>query len=406
MDLAAINALARPGPLHSGTTGDYIAIRHGRMEYEELHPIVSDICKDTEGQIIYQEQILQICRVIGKFPWVHAATIRKVISQKKGEAAFNTLWEDFKKGAAENGIDEALADKIWRRMVTAGTYSFNIAHCISYSMLGFWAMWLKVHHPLAFYAAKLQKTPVVKDGKNKALSIMRDMQDKRFGRDYEILPPDPVKSGITWTAGEGGVQAGFAQIPGIGDVRAAEIVEHRAHAPFDDWIDMVAVKGIGMKTVEKIREFAEQDDPFEIHRLEREAALIKRFIKRGDLPVPMPDTLAQNIPYEAVRSGHVILGQLRNRNLQDLFENHRSRTGQELDPADVKDPELKDSMTLYLEDRSGLMTVKVNRWKYPEYKARLWSATLDHDWILAVVVKKPFYGKTVHVQRLWVIDPD
>src|SRR3546814_15421623 len=52
----------------------------------------------------------------------------------------------------------------------------------------------------------------------------------------------------------------------------------------------------------------------------------------------------------------------------DLFENHRSRTGDEHDPASIKDPHLKDSMTLYMEDESGLMTVKVNRWMYPKLK--------------------------------------
>jgi DNA polymerase-3 subunit alpha len=124
MDLAAINALARPGPLHSGSTGDYLAVRHGRAQIEHLHPLVDEITQFTEYQIIYQEQMLQICRDIGKFPWVHAATIRKVISQKKGEAAFNSLWEDFKDGAASQGISEELADKIWRKMVTAGTYAF------------------------------------------------------------------------------------------------------------------------------------------------------------------------------------------------------------------------------------------------------------------------------------------
>ena len=65
MDLAAVNALSRPGPLHSGSTGEYLAIRHGRKEREDLHPIVAEICAATEGQIIYQEQILQITREVG-----------------------------------------------------------------------------------------------------------------------------------------------------------------------------------------------------------------------------------------------------------------------------------------------------------------------------------------------------
>jgi DNA polymerase-3 subunit alpha len=68
-DLAAINALSRPGPLHSGTTGDYLSVREGRIPREDLHPLITEITKATEGQIIYQEQILRICTEIAEFPW-------------------------------------------------------------------------------------------------------------------------------------------------------------------------------------------------------------------------------------------------------------------------------------------------------------------------------------------------
>jgi hypothetical protein len=159
--------------------------------------------------------------------------------------------------------------------------------------------------------------------------------------------------------------------------------------------------------MQKIKEFCEKDDPFELDKLKNGAATIVDAIKRGELgSCPVPDTLADDIPYEARKSRHVILGTVRARNLQDLFENHRSRTGDELDPATVKDPHLKDSMTLYMEDESGLMTVKVNRWLYPKLKDALWDIKLGHDFVLMRVEKKPFYGKTVHCSHMWVIDPD
>lgn len=413
MDLAAINALARPGPLHSGSTGEYIAIRHGKKERVDLHPIVAEICAATEGQIIYQEQILQITREVGKFPWTHASTIRKVISQKKGESAFNALWEDFKTGAATEGIDEALAAQIWKRMVTAGTYAFNIAHCVSYSMLGFWAMWLKVHHPAVFYAAQLRKTPIdVKDGK--AVLLMRDMKDPRFGRDLVVLPPDVQESGPSWipTADRKGVRAGFQQISGVGEVTAQRIEDFFADETLDrsglTWMDLTAVHGLGVKTVQKIEEFCATEDPFGIDQVKREIAAIKKWIKDSDQTIPMPQSNASDIPYESKKEWRgIIIGRLRSRNLQDLFENHRSRTGEELDPETVRQPELKESVTLYMEDTTGLMTVKVNRWNYPRMKGMVWGATLNHDYIVAVVKKFPnIAAKTVHIERMWVVNPD
>lgn len=408
LELCDINALSRPGPLHSGSTGDYIAVKHGRQKVEHLHPLVDELTHYSQYQIIYQEQILALCRNVGKFPWVHAAEIRKVISQKKGEAAFNRLYQTFLDGATSQGIEEPLADKIWKKLVTSGTYAFNMAHCVSYSMLAFWCQWLKQHHPLAFYAAQLRKTSD-DPKKGKHITLMRDAGDDRYGRDFKIFPPDLETSGETWKIhpSNRGVQAGFNQISGIGEKYAKAIVETRDEVGFQSWEDLIKVRGVGPAKMNMIMDFCNRDDPFGLDRLKNGRAEIVGAIKRGQLgSMPIPTTLAEDIPYDAKKASMVIMGTVRARNLQDLFENHRSRTGDELDPKEVKDPHLKDSLTLYMEDESGLMTVKVNRWLYPKLKDALWDIVLSHDFVLMRVEKKAFYGKTVHCNQMWVIEPD
>ena len=412
MDLAAVNALARPGPLHSGSTGEYIAIRHGRKEREDLHPMVAKICEATEGQIIYQEQILQITRDVGKFPWTHASAIRKIISSKKGESAFNAMWDDFKKGAAESDIDEATAAEIWKRMATAGTYAFNIAHCVGYSILGFWSMWLKTHHPLEFYASQLHKSP----DDEKALALMRDAQDGRFGRSYKILPPHPKYSGATWKPvykrinGKRvpyGVRAGIAQIPGVGPSKAEAILAYKREHGLKSWDEILNIKGFGIKTVQKIEAFAAQEDPFGVNKVKNDIAAIQLAIREGDLPgVPYPRDKAQTIPYEARATKHVICGLIKNKNLQDIFENHRSRTGEELNPDTIRNPELKEAMTIYLDDDTGAMTVKATRFEYAKFKDKLWDAEIGKDYIVAVTEKFPFLGKTQRIVNMWVLKPE
>jgi len=406
MDLAAVNALSRPGPLHSGSTGEYIAIRKGQKPREDIHPMVSKICDFTEGQIIYQEQILQICGDIGKLPWTHRSAIRKIISSKKGESAFNAMWLQFRDGAVSQGIDEHTAAEIWKRMVTAGTYAFNIAHCVSYSMLGFWAMWLKQHHPLEFYAAQLQKT----DNRDRMVQLMRDMQDSRYGRSFQVRPPAPG-TGMTWAPfrdkNESGVRAGYAQIPGVGESKAIAIEEFEREVGLDDWSDLTQIKGFGPKTVEKIRAFADQPDPFGIGEVRRQIAAIKKAIRDDELVgVPMPRANSDSVPYEEVEWQGVIVGRLKDRNLKDLFEDHRSRTGVDLDPESVKRPDLKDSVTLYLEDDMGTLTVKVNRFNYPKMKEDVWDARVNRDYFIVAAKKYPFLGKTIHAERMWVIEPD
>ena len=406
MDLAALNALARPGPMHGGSTGDYLLVRDGKMERQELHPIISRICAATEGQIIYQEQILQITREVGRFPWTHASKIRKIISSKQGESAFNAMWDDFKRGAAEGGVDEATAREIWKRMATAGTYAFNIAHCISYSMLGFWAMYLKVHHPLEFYAAQLHK---LEGNEEKRTLLMRDMQSKKFGRDFKVLPPAPGESDVSWIPVEGGVRAGFLQIPGIGRKTAQLVQEYDEQVGITAWSDLLNIRGIGPGTVKKIEAFASNPDPFGIAKMHNDIEEIKRAIRSGELEgLPMPNSTSADVPYEAVKSNHVMVARLSRTNLQDIYEYHRSKTGEELLPHQVKggSPELSSQMGLYMEDEEGLLTVKVDRFLYPKYEKELWGAKPGKSYIVFVAEKYPFAGKTLRAKALWVLNED
>lgn len=416
MELADINALSRPGPLHSGQTGEYISIKHGRHLAQRFHPIVDELTEGTHGQIIYQEQILAICRRIGQFPWVDAAEIRKIISSKAGEAAFNAMRGKFVEGAATIGVGEPLADKIWKNMVTAGAYAFNVAHCISYAMLAYWCMYMKVHHTEAFYAASLSKVPNDKDSEDKRLALMRDAQSEKFGRDIPILGPSLQHSDANWTwdRENRSVRSGFVQIPGIGIKTAESIMAYKREVgEFQDWDDLANIKGIGPVTVEKIKEFSEAEDPFGVTKLKRVYDEICDFIrdynKQQESPLdrlPLPTITADDIPYEPIRAEYNIIALFKSKNPQELFENHRSRTGETLDPATVKDAHLKDYMTIYAEDPGGLMTIKCDRWRFPQYKTALINAREGRDWLVANVVKRPYHGKTVHIQRMWVFDAE
>lgn len=406
-DLAAINALSRPGPLHSGTTGDYLSVREGRIPRKDLHPLITEITKDTEGQIIYQEQILRICTEIGQFPWTHAAAIRKIISNRQGESAFNAQWDRFREGAEAQGVKPDTAKEIWARMVTAGSYAFNSAHCYSYSMLGFWCMWMKVHHPLAFYTAVLRKTDHA-DNFAKVIPILRDMVNPKFGRKFKVHPPSFKNSGVTWEIRGDGVQAGFSQIPGIGESYAEAIVAKREEeGGFHSWEDLITVRGIGPAKMLKVQEFCTQKDPFRVDFLKDNIRIIKESIRNHELgDCAMPNTPADKIPYEPVTSWHTVIGTIKNKNLQDLYENHRSRTGNDLDPKEVQSPHLAEYMTLFCEDETGPMTLKIDRFNYPRLKEQIWGATVNHDFIVAKCKKMKSYGQTLKIVEMWIVSPD
>lgn len=409
LELCDINALSRPGPLHSGSTSDYIDIKHGRKKPDHLHPLIDEITHHTYNTIIYQEQILRIIKEMGGLPWTHVQEIRRIISLKRGVGAFQQRFEEFVAGAKRYGVDRKLADTIWKRLVTAGQYAFNQSHCVSYSALAYWQMWLKVYHPQAFYAACL-----IKFEKNQYV-LMRDAMKHGL----EIVPPDLETSDVTWRADGDKIRAGFKQIPGIGITMAEKIVESRKERPFDSWMDLIRVSGIGEKTAPKYAAFAQSKDPFQIHRVDKVLDLVRKAITSGRLmdvdmkgrmiPLPTPNYRGAEIPTDAGNLPVTYIGIPRKRNPQDVIEDERARTGKSMAEvtAEMKDPHLSKKMTVEcFDDTDVLVYVRFSRWDFPRFEKALWNMNMDHDVLIVKGIKRKGFGTGIHVKAAWCIDPD
>lgn len=409
MELCDINALSRPGPLHSGAAAEYIQVKHGRKPPVRFNAVVDEITVHTNYQIVYQEQILQVVRRLGNFTWEQAAAIRKLISKKQGEQAFNRMQQLFTDGCASNHIDELTALRIWKLLVTAGAYAFNAAHCVSYGMLAYWTMWLKVHHPLAFYCASLQKY----DPKTKGFDLLKEA----VASGIEIRPPSPQHSGVTWETADGALVAGLTQIPGIGEKTALSMVEYRplwlktvGNRVDIEWDNFLAVRGIGSGTLEKITAFCADPDPFGLTLLSTTLASVRRWLRENAEAAFMrvPSSRSVDVPYEPRKGEHVWLGVVRERNLKDLFELHRSRTGEELDPSSVNEPEFVNWCVITGEDETGPLTLTVHRYGglYEKYKDVIWGLDPAKDVLLVRGFKKKEYRRALYVTDLWVLRAD
>lgn len=409
-EVCDINALARPGPLHSGAAAEYIMAKHGKKVVEKLHPVVTDITAHTNGQIVYQEQILRVVRELGGFSWEEAALVRKLISKKQGEQAFNRLLSKFMEGSAKLGVREAVAAKVWKQLVTAGAYAFNAAHCVSYGMLAYWTMWLKQNHPLAFYCAALRK--YIGDD-DKILDILKEATDKGI----KVLPPHPERSQLTWSIEDDALRAGLVQVKGIGEKTAALMMEYRplwrktvGRRVEMEWETFTAVKGIGPKTMAMVKEFCEQEDPFGIHTLKRRIDKMRWWLdKHGERAhLPYPSSRSEDVPYEAIGGEHVWIGRIVHRNLKDIYELHRSRTGEELDPAQVKEPQYVNYAVLLGEDETGPLTITVHRYGglYEKYKDDIWDIDQDRDLVLVRGYKRKEYRRAIYAKELYVFSEE
>lgn len=405
-EICDINALARPGPLHSGAAAEYIMVKHGKKKRERLHPVVERITAHTNGQIVYQEQILQTVRELGGFSWEEAARIRKIISKKQGEQEFNRQQGKFVAGAVERGVDEMVALRIWKQLVTAGAYAFNAAHCVSYGLLAYWTMWLKQNHPQAFYCAALQK---YKD-KGKLLDILREATAKGI----PILPPHPQHSEVTWSPAGEGLRAGLTQIPGIGDKMAETMLAYRplwsrtvgSRAQME-WADYAAVRGIGPKKIELLEGFCANQDPFGINTMRDNLRRVRRWLwaNAEEMNLPFPKHRSEDVPYEPRRAEYVWVGYVRNRNLKDIYELHRSRTGEELDPETVREPEHVNYVVITGEDETGPLVITVHRWRgfYERHKDMIWDLDPDRDLLLVRGYKRNEYRRAIYAEELHVL---
>ena len=219
-DIAAITALARPGPLHCGAADDYVRCRIGEREPESLHPLLEHVTEDTFGSVIYQEQVMVVTREMGKFSWEDVTMIRRIMSKSFGDEFFARYWEKFREGAASQGVPEKEAQEVWDKICTFGSWAFNKSHAVSYGLISYWCAVLKAHYPLEFGAACLRNA---KDD-DQAVKILRELVEEG----YDYTPVDPERSGLTWEVIDGRLVGGLTNIKGIGPSKAAEIVQRRS----------------------------------------------------------------------------------------------------------------------------------------------------------------------------------
>jgi len=217
-EIDAVTALARPGPFGGGVTEQYVRRKNGES-YTSIHPLVEKQMAETYGLPVYQEQTLAIVREIGKFDWKETSTIRKAMSKRMGKEFFETYWEKFRLGAQSQGIPEKEARATWELINAMGAWQMNKAHTFSYAVISYWTAYLKAHHPLEFSAANLRNA---KD-EDSAVELLREMV--REGIEY--VPFDLELSELNWCAKDGKLYGGFVSLKGIGESKAAKLIEAR-----------------------------------------------------------------------------------------------------------------------------------------------------------------------------------
>jgi DNA polymerase-3 subunit alpha len=229
-DVIAMVALYRPGPMD--WIPDFIAGKHGRRKITYLHPKLEPILEETYGIAVYQESVMQMCRELAGYTVGQADEMRKVIGKKIKEK-IPVERKKFVTGCVNNGIDEALAERIWLFIEPFAGYGFNKAHSVCYGLLAYRTAWLKANYPLAFMAALLTS---VKGNTDKVVEYLAECAALRV----KILPPDVDESATEFTVAGSAIRFGLGAVKNVGEGAIRELIEKRSACRFVSLAEMCA----------------------------------------------------------------------------------------------------------------------------------------------------------------------
>lgn len=267
-DIVALISLYRPGPMDNIPT--YIRRKHGLEKIEYMHPKMEPILRDTYGIIIYQEQVMNIAKVLAGYSLGGADLLRRAMGKKIKEE-MDKQRDVFVRGCREfSDIEEGLANEIFDLLAKFAEYGFNKAHAAAYAVISYQTAFLKAHYPVEFMTATLNMEITDTDKIN---YYLQDIKQHHI----EILPPDvnrsstyfsveltdknPAENGIKDAIYYSGdreltIRYGLAAIKGVGrEVTELLVAERTKNGEFKDIFDFCLRLGsrvVNKKTMESL----------------------------------------------------------------------------------------------------------------------------------------------------------
>ena len=244
-DIIACIALYRPGPMDS--IDKFIARKHGKEKTEYKIPMLREILDVTYGCIVYQEQVMQICRLLAGYSYAHADVVRRAMS-KKVASAMQAERDSFISGCEERGIASENAIEIFDEMASFANYAFNKSHATAYGVISYRTAYLKAHYPACYFSALLTS---VLDNTSKLRTYIADAQ--KHG--VRVLMPDINSSYADFSVSGKDIRYGLLAIKNVGRSFADAVISERKKKPFasfEEFIQRMAAHDLNRRTVEAL----------------------------------------------------------------------------------------------------------------------------------------------------------
>jgi DNA polymerase-3 subunit alpha len=246
-DVIAAMALFRPATMDSGATEHFIARKHKEQLAPRRHQILADATKDTQGIVLYQDQVIVILRTMGMEADELTEFLKAVKkSNKKVTEAQKTIdkylaW--IHERGEELGFTNEDMDWLHESFKAFSEYGFNLAHSTVYGLTAYRTSYLAVHHPLEWHASLLNVWAGDKEKEPQYLKATRR-------RGLRIIRPEINTSGFSYTIDHKrkAIRKGLLSIKGVGKVAAQELIAHQPYQTVDDLVNRCSTKVSGGKS--------------------------------------------------------------------------------------------------------------------------------------------------------------
>ncbi len=217
-DIVALNALYRPGPLNE--IDKYIDRKHGKEAVTYLDARLEEILRETYGIIVYQEQIMNIARVIAKYTLAEADLLRRAIGKKVKEIIIENR-NIFIERAIANNTDKNVAEQIFDLIERFVDYGFNKSHAVGYAYLAYQTAYIKTYYPTEFFEALID---LYKDDKK----YLSDVYEECEMLGVRVNAPR-IEIATTTQTGYRELTLGLDVIHNVGELTAVELSKQHAY---------------------------------------------------------------------------------------------------------------------------------------------------------------------------------
>ncbi len=245
-DIIALVSLYRPGPMEN--IPKFCRVKNRLQERELIHPSIDSILDETQGIIVYQEQVMEIARKMGGYTLGQADLLRRAMG-KKIKKDMDAERPRFISGAMQRGVDQSLASRVWLLLERFANYGFNKSHAAAYALVSYQTGWLKANHPVEFMAAVMNNELNATD---KLSLYKQEVEDLNI----EVLPPSINHSEDLFTVSEGRINYALGALKNVGtEAMKTIIIERQSNGNFTDIFDFASridLRKLGKRCLEML----------------------------------------------------------------------------------------------------------------------------------------------------------